>query len=430
MGDEKGGDLPVPHEGMTPEEKADLLEKYLEQEKRIAHRRKYGNDLLSDAAHVSTEPREWRGWDWSGCRFGGRGWVPVFEEGGDFSNLDLRRADFGTGSFRWVDFDGADLRGASFTRALILESSFTGANIKGATFLEAEIDYDTVKSSGWTPVELAKVHRTGATFRSLDRLPPHLSRAVLGDGPGLTLTFDTRLHRFDPTAFDALIAQVLGPDTDVTIEERSNIDADGPAFIRINGRNPDHLAAVAEAFYDRVWRSVEAVVEERALARAMSSGMVLLLNRLDDLRSSWSGATVNHPAVATMLADQAESHALTKTAAAERIEELSARIAEECDARRALEALIAATFAPGTLHAWVAVHLGAAVADALPGPVAPHADVVSALVVLLERRGTIDGRFFSLLSETAPAAAAAVRRVEDMWANADPGSSGQGTVQP
>ena len=140
---------------------------------------------------------------------------------------------------------------------------------------------------------------------------------VLGHGSGLTLTFDTRLHRFDPTAFDAFIAQVLGPDTDVTIEGRSNIDVDGPSFIRINGSRPEDLVAVAEAFYDRAWRDTEVEVEKRAMQKAMSTGLDILLHRLDHQRDHLTRieetvGILDNPDVREKLEDEGAAYVLDK----------------------------------------------------------------------------------------------------------------------
>lgn len=108
-----------------------------------------------------------------------------------------------------------------------------------------------------------------------------------------------------------LIADVLGPDTDVTIEERSNLDAAGPAFIRINGSRTEDLVVVAGAFYDRAWRATEDAVEEGALEKAMSSGTALLLRRLDEMREH----LVRVEASTNLLADEGVREAITDKAA-------------------------------------------------------------------------------------------------------------------
>lgn len=123
----------------------------------------------------------------------------------------------------------------------------------------------------------------GARFDRPAEFPQEARAAILG--AALTLTFDTRLHLLDATALNAFIADLLGPATDVAIEEGSDFNSAGPSLIRINGANRDDLVRVAEAFYDRVWRSVEAVVEARAHQNAMSSGVALILGRLDEMRA-------------------------------------------------------------------------------------------------------------------------------------------------
>jgi hypothetical protein len=128
---------------------------------------------------------------------------------------------------------------------------------------------------------------------------------------GLTLTFDTRLHRFMPMAFDVFIAEVLGPDADVTIEERSAPSTVGGSFIRLRGSNAKDLIAVAEAFYDRAWLA-EAAASEQQLAHTMSRGVAVILEQLQSMRDYWSGLAVANPDVQEMLTDQATAHVRQK----------------------------------------------------------------------------------------------------------------------
>jgi hypothetical protein len=120
---------------------------------------------------------------------------------------------------------------------------------------------------------------------------------------GLTLTFDTRLHRFMPMAFDVFIAEVLGPDTDVTIEERSAPNTVGGSFIRLRGSNAKDLITVAEAFYDRAWQA-EAEASEQQLAHTIA----VILEQLQSMRDYWSGLAVANPDVQEMFTDQATAH--------------------------------------------------------------------------------------------------------------------------
>ena len=204
--------------------------------------------------------------------------------GADLSGADLAGADLVEVEAERADFSGASLRGSSLVNANFQGACLRDADVTGANLESAEVSVSTYLVSDWSPETLGIWIRGGAHLVDRDAFPAPVLAAALRDEGGLTLTFDTRLHRFDPTAFDALIAEVLGGETDVTIEERSNIDAEGPSFIRINGSRPEDLVAVTEAFYDRAWRATEAAVEERAVQRAESRGQALLLARLDDLR--------------------------------------------------------------------------------------------------------------------------------------------------
>lgn len=153
-----------------------------------------------------------------------------------------------------------------------------------------------------------------STFKKLDR---HYRRLHPSPVRGLTLTFDTRLHRFDPTAFDIFIGEVLGPDTDVTIEERSNIGDAGQGYFRLNGSSPEDLVTVAEAFYDRVWDDAVKAAEDAALIKTMSSGFAMVLGRLSHQRDHLARIEENvgildNADVQEMLAGQGEAYVLAK----------------------------------------------------------------------------------------------------------------------
>lgn len=198
----------------------------------------------------------------------------------DLTGACLRGAYLSGAQLGEADLTGADLSDASLRGASVGSTCFGGAVLSRADISRAQANSGTYVRSGWTPHQLLEFRSVGLELVDLDTFPAEAQRAIIGVSQGLTLTFDTRLHRFDPTAFSVLIAEVLGPDTDVGIEEQSRPDVT-PGFIRINGSNPHELIAVVEAFYDRVWRSVEAMANERAVATVLSSGMAAVLAALD-----------------------------------------------------------------------------------------------------------------------------------------------------
>lgn len=231
-----------------------------------------------------------RDYEISGQSLAGR-----FLDDSDLRGIVFRRTDLRGASFR-----GSDLRGAEF----LVEPAL----LEGADFGDAIIDAHTYRRSAWTPEFLASLRHMGARFDRPKEFPLEARAAMVG--PGLTLTFDTRLHRFDATAFDALIAEVLGRDTDVTIEERSNLDADIPAFIRINGSRVDDLVAVAEAFYNRVWAK-RADAEDAVLRRTITALEVLFGPRLNEMRDR----LVKVEASTNLFADEEVREAITDMAA-------------------------------------------------------------------------------------------------------------------
>lgn len=249
------------------------------------------------------------------------------------ANLQPRHAEIGETFWDvpFTDLSGADLSGADLREANLLGARFRNAKLDGALFAGAQVDGHTVVRSGWSFSDLARLVKRGVLLGNMRPVPPDYFLSEQ-NRPGLTLTFDTRLHRFDPTAFDAFIGDVLG-DTDVTIEERSNIGEGGPAFVRINGSDPEHLVAVAEAFYDRAWETAQSAAEEAALVKAMSSGFAMLLGRLSHqrdhlVRIEENVGILGNPDVQEMLTDQAEAHVTAKVAKATKLHGRFRRIAD------------------------------------------------------------------------------------------------------
>ena len=322
--------LPEPHDGMTPEEKGELLLRYVEAGKPVAQQ--------EEAREVP--PGSWRApARWTRLNFSGallqdhdfKGQVDLtganlrranlagttFLPKSSFREADLRDGDLTGVDAGYCEFWGANLNGTNLSKAHFVGARLRGTIlnptcVEGADFRRAVVDESTYSLSGWSPADLVKYDALGLEIDPFDHFPYEATRAlalVHAISDGLTLTFDTRLHRFDPTAFDAFIAQVLGPDTDVTIEQRSNINMEGPSFIRINGSRPEDLVAVAEAFYDRVWRETDNSLLPRGLA--------VLLARMELLREQVSEVQENvgilgNADVQEMLEDQGAAHVFTK----------------------------------------------------------------------------------------------------------------------
>jgi hypothetical protein len=280
--------LPEPNVGMSPEEKGKLLLAYIQRREPLAPYRQ--TDEGFDRIQHDFSRAVLRGVSLVAADLLDANLTEASLQGSDlnFAILDqvcLKDADCSGASFIKARFlsaymPGVNLRGCDLTEADLRGAFLEGADLAGATLRGALIDARAFQSMGLAPGELAA---RGVSIVDLASFPGE-AQALLHGAVGLTLTFDSRLHPFDPAAFTLLVADVLGVGHDVTVVERSEAVHEPPAWIRINGCRAEDLLAVAEAFYDRVWRSAEAVAEERALQKAMSSGVALLVGRLDDLR--------------------------------------------------------------------------------------------------------------------------------------------------
>jgi hypothetical protein len=272
--------------------------------------------------------------------------------------VNLSRARLGAAHLASTTFDETSLRGADLTEACFFADKLTFHGTEVEYRGQTIIDADTYRLSAWDPQFLhAAVQRGLAVTGKV--LFPRDAQVILNGGRGLLLTFDSRLHRFDATALDLLVLAVLGPETDVTIVERSPMGEDGPGWIRIDGLRAEDLIAVAEAFYDRVW-------ETSREDRGEKVEMGLVLNLLQDIRGKVDGLVINHPDVREMLAEQAEAHAHAPVAAAlrTRFQRVGAAIAEEVKVRTVVPLLgDAGTTALLDAVSGLATDAGAALSD-------------------------------------------------------------------
>ncbi len=353
----------------------------------------------------------------TGAALGGVNLSGARLDGADFTRAKMQRANFSGAFAQKASFQGAILTHSIFRGSVIEDSDFRGADLRVSwcseaifrrcDFTDALLHGMTTRSTDFCGVELALIRwaqpqegrrgwggpvcikqrmridaatvvRSGWSMDTARGLVDsdcvdfkELVAVLTGSGPprGLTLTFDTRLHRFDPTAFDAFIAQVLGPDTDVTIEERSNIDVEGPSFFRINGSRPEDLVAVAEAFYDRVWENPVPHPSEAAIMQAMSSGFAMILGRLSHQREHLVRIEENvgilcNDDVQEMLEDQGSAHVLArdKKLLQTRYQRIAEGLAKE--APKKLLATVIGESASGALGEVVGEALGAAVGAA------------------------------------------------------------------
>jgi uncharacterized protein YjbI with pentapeptide repeats len=332
--------LPAPTDSMDPDEKGALLVQYVKANAKVvgldfsrvrlpSNSNLFGSNLkgivLEHASldGVDLTRCDLRGAHISHARMTAASLRGSLLEGAELRHVDLRDADLHEAKLHRADLRYAHLRDANLQAADLQDVLLAGAilqdtRLNGAVLRGAEVDDETYRGSQWNATLFAELVSRGVRVVNLHLLPSDARMVLLGggNGPGLTLTFDTRLHRFDGTALDFLIAEVLGRDTDVTIEERSNVHAEGPSFIRINGSCADDLIAVAEAFYDRVWRSAEAVVDER-VQKAMSSSIEVLLTRLDGMRDCLrkveaNVAVLGDEDVQEAIMDKAQEHVAAK----------------------------------------------------------------------------------------------------------------------
>lgn len=392
--------LPEPHDGMTPEEKGRLLLTYVAAGRSVA-----GLDFsesLLDGADLA---------------------------GADLRNAVLSRARMRGASLRGAQLSGARLDGVDMENCDLLEAVYEGADFAASLLVDAHlptilvskagvgksavaalISGRTYRRSGWRPRDLGAWLLDGAVLDRPGEFPAEVHRWLTSDPEGLTLTLDTHLHRLDPAAIEVLIAELFGDDAGIAVEERSGVDAEGPAFIRINGKNPDQLAQLAQAFYERAWRKAMAAAEEQAIDRLVPRGFGMVLVRLDTMRDGCTGMSLR----AATEGGSRDGAALVRPDPRVAIADLD-RLFKEENKVRALEQVIVRVIEPGGLYAWTRTHFGIDVAAALPGAIGGDGHVAAGAVAVWAQHGLIDAALFRLLAEENTAVADAVWDVARKW---------------
>lgn len=324
--------LQEPSHEMDPEDKGELLFKYVESGVSVS-----GLDFRG--AKIPTSPPmriDWRTYhnldyrvrDSYGFVPAGVGVFALVEANFDGAILD--DVHFGCRDLSLASFRGASLarsvlsycylKAADFTNSILVGARLIDACAEGACFRGARLDYarveglmanqETVEASSWNPSVLRGLIRRGVTFPRWGDLPPDL-REMLDDRPGLTFSFDISISRMSPMAFQLLILDVLGDGTDVSVVQNSGL-GDVPGFVCVDGASPEELVAIATAFHEESWRRVHEEVSHRAVAQLLPESFSIILSHLDELRQHYTGGALNHPDVQEMLFDAGESHVKEK----------------------------------------------------------------------------------------------------------------------
>ncbi|HHO51709.1 MAG TPA: pentapeptide repeat-containing protein [Deltaproteobacteria bacterium] len=271
--------LAEPYEGMTPEEKGELLLRY------VAEGQPVGRLAFSEASLVGAELQGadlaqgclgradlsgadlsgadlsgadlsgavmWRA-ELSGARLGGAilrkaALDRVDLSGADLSRADLVGVDLTQGCLDDADLTGAGLRRARLERCSLRRACLDGADLSDASALGSElrvacslqalrIDPGTYTASAWSPELLAELVARGARATDLEDT---LQRAA---PPGLTLYLDTPQGPGAQAALQIFACDTLGWDRDVRL---STIEAH-TTKPRLLGAEPLELITLAEA---------------------------------------------------------------------------------------------------------------------------------------------------------------------------------------
>ena len=121
----------------------------------------------------------------------------------DFSDTDLKEANFTGRFFHFADFSGANLSNAKFTRGNLYGTDFSRANLTRANLYGADLSRATLDDTNFTKANLSHANFWGAVFGNADLSGADLSRAYFGNSyfgqANFTNTYLIDTKRFEPS---------------------------------------------------------------------------------------------------------------------------------------------------------------------------------------------------------------------------------------
>jgi hypothetical protein len=260
-----GGELPEPHEGMTPEEKGQLLLRYVKAGKPVA-----GRDFsLGHLNYANLRGADLRRANLRGAKL----------YAATLCGSQLQQANLAHAYLSLADLDGADLTEANLRQSRMSGTDFTAASLTNADLTFARATANTYRRSGWTPAKLLLLRRQGLEVVNLDEFPAE-ARLAWDQTGGLLIFLSTRLLPWDQTMLHAFVCTVLGTDTDVRVAEYIESPSGDSSRVRLTGSSPADLLKVAEHISNVTWRTEQ----KGALQTAGLLQVDQVLTSLDHIR--------------------------------------------------------------------------------------------------------------------------------------------------
>ncbi len=394
-------ELPRPEARMSPEEKGQLLLRYL----------RVGAPIKGlPFFDASLTKARLRGASLHGARLQRVDLSGADLRGADLQGADLRGANLTDASLVGVDLRRSQLARARLTRASLRTADLrnlklgdvadmTGADLSGADLNGVEIvpalrgalvNAQTYFTSQWSALQLAAASACGIQIGGQDRLPLRDRLEVFGVQEGLVLTFTTPLSFQDRYVMRGAICAVLGPDAEVTLSELPEPDH---MRVLITGERNADLTDVAETINGRSW--------ER---EPTSDGERTLLQRLFEVFPS--AQLINE---LSSLVDRIEHIELHSRGSA-------MRWRPPVDPQAALQHLLLKLFIPVELRWWLAcVPGGKQLVRALPSPDSPAELIVAAAIRALDSQHRINTSLFTSLIEERRRREREIRAVARLW---------------
>lgn len=200
------------------------------------------------------------------------------------ANSDLSNASLQGANLWLTNLSGTRIEGANFSGGNLRDTNFSGCIGTPSDRRMCVIDRHTYLASAWTPSVVEEWKDAGAEIIDLEMFPDDAREALREELPGLTLYFNARLTPFHRFLVDGVIFGTLGKDTDCRVaqyEERGKT-----AIIRLEGKNPENIEAVAEVLCQRIWEQKELAADGERQAMIRQMGIVLPMTQVADSLSA------------------------------------------------------------------------------------------------------------------------------------------------
>lgn len=179
-------------------------------------------------------------------------------QGVKLNHANLRNADLSGANLCKADLSDTDLRDADLCGTCLKDAQLINAKLQGAQF-----DPATYALSGFDLTMLEKFLKKGVRLISENLFNDEVKCSLDENRGELILRFNTKPNEYLYWATQAMIVNVLGPDTDCRLVNFGH--EQGSAVLRLRSSSRDHLERIAQIISDSIEVPAQPNIDQDAL---------------------------------------------------------------------------------------------------------------------------------------------------------------------